>query len=277
MAKEIGARLTEVSGAVVHLGKHGHRDAQSVANGLRPAPLVDVIEHGARGIGRVGHVVCTAGQVPDQPGIDRTEDQLARLGARAGALHVVKQPGQLGAREIRVQQQPGAIGHDLFETFGFQCLADVRGAAILPDDGVVNRFSGSAIPDQRCFPLVGYADGRDFDPAGFLDGGATGSGGRRPEVRGVMFDPAAIWKVLRKLFVRSCDCRHRLVKHYGSRGCGTLIDGQNMGHDRHSSKRCLPAPYRHECQVKRIRVAEAPWGPDRRRRLTSRTQSARHS
>src|SRR3712207_8000538 len=40
------------------------------------------------------------GQLPDEPGVNGAEGQLARLGAVAQALRVVEQPLQLRAREV---------------------------------------------------------------------------------------------------------------------------------------------------------------------------------
>ena len=39
-----------------------------------------------------------------------------------------------------------------------EALAEIRGATVLPNDCVVNRFAGLAIPYDRSFTLVGDAD-----------------------------------------------------------------------------------------------------------------------
>ena len=67
-----------------------------------------------------------------------------------------------------------------------------RGSPALPDDSVVYRFSCVAIPDNRCFTLVGDADGCDLLDANtglvedFCQCGILG----RPDFHGVMLDPA---------------------------------------------------------------------------------------
>ena len=43
----------------------------------------------------------------------------------------------------------------------FELLAESGGAAILPDDGVVDGLAGGAVPDDGGFALVGDADGGD--------------------------------------------------------------------------------------------------------------------
>ena len=76
---------------------------------LVPVALVDVEQHGARGVRRVGDVGAALGQLPGQPGVDGAEGELAALGARARARDVVEQPGDLGAGEIRVEHQAGPL------------------------------------------------------------------------------------------------------------------------------------------------------------------------
>ena len=49
---------------------------------LVPVLAVDVEEHGARCVGRVGGVDRAAGQAPEQEPVDRAERQLAALGGR---------------------------------------------------------------------------------------------------------------------------------------------------------------------------------------------------
>ena len=46
-----------------------------------PLQRVDVEQHRARGVAGVGDVQRAAGQLPDEPGVDRAERQLAGLGA----------------------------------------------------------------------------------------------------------------------------------------------------------------------------------------------------
>ena len=74
---------------------------------VAPSALVDVEEQRADGVGGVGGVDAAAGQPPDQERVDGAEAELAALGLRAGALHVVEQPGDLGAGEIGIEQQAG--------------------------------------------------------------------------------------------------------------------------------------------------------------------------
>ena len=57
-----------------------------------------------------------------------------------------------------------------------QRLAAIGGAAVLPDDGAVDRPAGVALPDQRGLALISDADGgnRRGADAGLADGIAAG-------------------------------------------------------------------------------------------------------
>ena len=54
-----------------------------------PIQRVDVEHHRPAGVGVVGHVDLAAGQLPDEPRLHRAEQQVAALGPRAHAGHVV--------------------------------------------------------------------------------------------------------------------------------------------------------------------------------------------
>jgi hypothetical protein len=66
---------------------------------------MDVHHERPAGVGDVGHVDLAARELPDQPSVDRPEQEVAVLGLPAGALDVVQDPVDLGPREIRVDEQ----------------------------------------------------------------------------------------------------------------------------------------------------------------------------
>ena len=173
-----------------------------------------------------------AGQVPDQPGIDRAEGQLPRLGFGPGARHVIEQPGQLGAGEIGVQQQPGFGAKGRFMPLASQQVALAGGAPVLPDDGMVDRPAGRALPDHGRFPLVGDADG------GNIGGGHTGPGNRLhrhtqlggPDFLGVVLHQAGRRKELAEFLLGKAADRAVMVEHQGAgTGC-PLVKGKDEAH-----------------------------------------------
>ena len=149
--------------AAFHLGQHAHGNAQPGADGLVPAQAADVVEHGAAGVGVVGHMHPAAGELPDEPGVHRAEEQPARLGLFSRAGHVLQNPLDLGGGEVGVHQQARVVLHIGGELrVLFQRFAKRGGAPALPHDGVVNRTAGLLVPDDGGLPLVGDADAGDL-------------------------------------------------------------------------------------------------------------------
>ena len=118
-----------------------------------------------------------------------------------------------------------------------QSGADIGGAAVLPDDGAMHRLAGGAVPHHGGFALVGDADGGDVfgGDARFPQRLAAGGDGGGPDVLRLVLDPARRRKMLREFLLRGRGDGNVGAKHDGARGCGALIDGQHMGHER-----CFP-------------------------------------
>ena len=81
-----------------------------------------------------------------------------------------------------------------------QARRRIGGAAILPDDGVVDRLAGVAIPEDGGFALVGDADGGDV--AGVMPAFFSALNGdsplRLPDLVRIMLDPSGLRKDLAK-------------------------------------------------------------------------------
>ena len=141
------------------LRQHARGDVEQLKQFGIPAQVVDIIEHRAAGVGLVGDVDVAVGQLPDEPGVDRAEEQLAFLRPLARAGHVVEQPLDLRTGKIRIRHEP-RLGADLVAPARFDdAVDDVGGAAALPDDGVGDRLAGLLVPDHGRLALVGDADG----------------------------------------------------------------------------------------------------------------------
>ena len=190
---------------------------------------MNVVEAGAAGIGGVGDMHPAAGQPPDQKAVDGAETQLARGRAVARALDLVQDPGEFRGGEIGVQQQAGLFRHHGFTAGILHHRTDVGRAPVLPDDGVVDRLAGGAVPDDCGLALVGDADGQRH--------AATRPrlchhGGRHidrclPDILRIVLDPAISWKMLRELGGLLRQYRAFLVKQDGARAGGALVDSNN--------------------------------------------------
>jgi hypothetical protein len=113
-----------------------------------------------------------------------------------------------------------------------QLGAEGGGAAVLPDDGAAERAAGVAVPDEGGLALVGDADGEDVlrRDAAALDGALADRGGGRPEIVGVVLDPARAGVVLGELLLGGGDDPHRLVEQDRPGRGGALVDGEHVLH-----------------------------------------------
>ena len=123
-----------------------------------PAFAVDIKQHRAGRIRIVGGVDLAAGEFPDQISIDGAEKQFPFFGALFRSLDILQNPMQFGGGKIGIDHQSCCLA-DIRPFPLFQFLAEFGGAAALPDNGIADRLARLLIPDQRCFPLVGDADG----------------------------------------------------------------------------------------------------------------------
>ena len=193
---------------------------------------MQVEQHRARGVARVGEVQPSPSQMPDQPAINGAEGELAALGTFACARHMVEQPGELGGREIGIELQPGACAHIVCPALGAQARALCGGATVLPHDRGRQRTAAGALPQHRGLALVGDADRRH------LARGDAGIGERlaravelgAQDVLRVVLDPIRRREVLGKLRLGQpahAPCR---IEDDGARTGRTLVEGEHVSH-----------------------------------------------
>ena len=165
-AEPFGSRRPVDFARRTHLGQHLPRNVQDRQEFVVPIERVDVEDQRAAGVADVGHVTAAAGEPPDQKGIDRAEENLARLGSAAKAWIGVEQMLDLRAGEIRVEHQAGLLAKKWFESLGLEPIAFACRHAALPDDRVGHRPARVALPENRRLALVRHADGRDVGRRG---------------------------------------------------------------------------------------------------------------
>lgn len=136
--------------------------------------------------------------------IHGAECQFTTLGLRACVAHVIEQPLQLGAGEIRIYEQPGLRLNGLRPALRAQGCAQGLLAAILPDNGVVDGLPGLAIPQHGGFTLIGNANGTDVlgRQARFLKSFASSGKLCIPDFDRIVLDPARARIDLPKLSLR---------------------------------------------------------------------------
>ena len=142
------------------LGEHRLGDAHDLEDLRVPVQGLQVHQHGAAGVGHVGHVeaaVDPTGEVPDAPGVDVAEGQVTGLRPGRAARRRFQQPADLGAGEVGCQGQADLGPEAVLAAVLGQLVADGVGAGVLPDDGVVHGLAGLLVPDHRGLALVGDA------------------------------------------------------------------------------------------------------------------------
>src|SRR3954447_9138306 len=100
----------------------------------------------------------TAGQLPDQPAVDRSEDHFTVFRALAQAGCRVEQPGDLRAREVGGQWQSAALFEAVLATVARELAHDAIGACVLPVDRIVNRTASVTFPQHGGFTLIGDSE-----------------------------------------------------------------------------------------------------------------------
>ena len=215
-----------------HLPRHGEEPEQL----LVPVQGDQVHQHGAAGVGDVGHVHAApgaAGEVPQQPGVDGAEDGLAAFGVGAQAVEVVEHALQLAAGEVGGQGQARLVPDHLAAAVPVQAGGDPVGPGVLPDDGVPVRPPGAPVPRQRGFPLVGQAQGDQVGgaQAGCVQALFDDGAGPLPDLGGVVLHPAGPGHDLRVLQLVPGHFGAGMVEDHEPGTRGALIDRPDeIGH-----------------------------------------------
>ncbi len=190
-------------------------------------------------VGRIGHVRCAAGEVPDQPRIDGAKSEFAAFRACPRIGHVVEQPFEFGPGEVRIDHQAGFLRDQVGGTRRAQRIAQIRGAPILPDDRVGHGLARRALPDDGGFALVGDADGRNVRGADAGLGQCLGhhSPLRGPDFGRIVLDPSRPRIDLREFPLRAPMNVARMIEDDRARTGRALVQCKHERHDDKSS--CL--------------------------------------
>lgn len=131
-----------------------YKDGVEIGNIVNPLGTCIDVGFGAERL----DMHASTSQIVDQPAVDRAEADIAHFRLLTQAIDIVEQPAQLRSGEIGVEQQPGLGAEQLLVSIGLQALAHLGRAPVLPDDRVVKRCPGPAIPDDRRLALISNAD-----------------------------------------------------------------------------------------------------------------------
>ena len=87
-----------------------------------------------------------------------SQESIVPKTASRGGLDVAQQPLDLGAREVGVDDQAGALADQLGRARPRAARRSGRGAAVLPDERVVDGLAGLGVPGDDGLALVGDPD-----------------------------------------------------------------------------------------------------------------------
>ena len=196
---------------------------------------VDVEEHRARGVARVGDVQRAAGQVPDEPGIDRCRRParpprpLARRRARCRASRRAwcrrsrrRAPARSCSRMSRlVRRRPAAGRRSPAVRRSCQTMALWIGSP-------VSRSQTTVVSRWLVMPMAAMSRGRQRRP------GAAPPPPRRAATAqiscGVVLHPAGPGEDLPELLLGARPDRAVVVEHDGARARRPLVEGEDVGH-----------------------------------------------
>src|SRR5215218_8339954 len=144
-------------------------------------------------------------------------------------MAVPDQPLDLGAREVRVDDQPGALADQPLMSLLAELVAARGRAPILPDQGAMDRLAALRVPGHNRLALVG-----DADPGQVRSlYGAVGERRDRdlprhlPDLSRVMLDPARLREVLFELAVRAAARPTLVVEDDAGGPSCPLVDRQD--------------------------------------------------
>jgi len=226
-------RESVIFAAGANCRKHGSRDSEGVEKFLVPGQCLEIHQLRAAGIGNIGDVdaaLGTAGEVPEQEGVNVAENGVVGLGEFADTFYIFENPANLEATEICGEGQAG-LGAKTVLTSGLCQLRDVIGdAGVLPDESVCEGLAGFAIPDDGGFALIGDADrgqvlGLEIS---FRHRFEYHFAGTLPDFFRVVFDPTGLGINLLVFLLGDRDGAARAVEDDESTAGCALIDCANV-------------------------------------------------
>jgi len=140
----------------------------------------------------------SASELVHQPRIHGAKRQLATPRRRPRTVNVVEEPGDLGTREVRIEQEACTLVHQGLNPAGTEGGAFGGGAAVLPNDGAMDRPARCAVPKEGGLTLVRDPNGANagWSNAGRGEGACEGLEHARPDCFTVVFDLPRCRKVL---------------------------------------------------------------------------------
>ena len=133
------------------------------------------------------------GKTPDEPCVNRAKGEITINCFHPCSRHIVEKPFYLASTKIGINFETGFFSNFFSVDFA-DLVADLRCSAILPDNSIVYRFAGLAVPYNSRFTLIGYSNGSNVGGIEICFSESLDSSGdlRYPNFLGIVFDKAAL-------------------------------------------------------------------------------------
>ena len=186
---------------------------------------MDIEQHGTGGVGIIGGMNLSAGQIPDEPSVNGSEKQIAAFCECLRFGDILQNPADFCCGEIGINQKPCFFADFFGVALLLQRITIGCGSSALPDNGMINRLAVALVPEDGGFALVGDADGGNF-PCGNAKLGNGIARNRKlcfPDFQSVMLHPAGVGIVLLKFLLRNAFHLPVLVeKNRAGAGCALV-------------------------------------------------------
>ena len=159
---QVLVRISVNTAAWLHLRQHTLRNIEVFQDFLIPGSVMNIKKHSSGCVGVIGYMNLSLGQLPDQPGIHRSEKKLSLFCPFPGALHMIQDPFQLCSGKIGIWNQACFLSHQLRHSIFFHFFNHICSSSALPYDSRIHWFSCFFIPDNGSFSLIGDSDSMDI-------------------------------------------------------------------------------------------------------------------
>ena len=229
-----------------HLRQHAARAREEPQQLVVPAPRVDVEQHGARRVADVGDVRRAAGQLPDQPGVDGAERELAGARrARARRARCRESTRSWSRKNRRRSRRPVLLANRAPRAR--RALSRSQTSAVRRSCQTMALWIGSPVSRSQTIvvsrwfvmPMAATSCGRTLRAAERLDRDGDLRG---PDFLRVVLDPAGLRKICGNSFCATATMRAVVIEQDGARAGGALIECEDVRHDGRSlcrSVRCI--------------------------------------
>src|SRR5688572_20220058 len=169
-------------------------------------------------------------QLPHKPAVNCSKCQVAPFGFCSCSAYIIQYPLKFCGGKIGVNYQPCFLLNGFCMSRSFQ-LITIRGrSSILPDDGMVNRFSGTSFPYHGSFTLIGDANAGDLlhFNACFGNSFSHCTVLCTPDLFCIMLYPARLRKYLFEFFLCNTCNVSMFIKNNAATARSPLVECENI-------------------------------------------------